>query len=323
MSSVLDAAILVGVESTYGTPAALTRAFEGKADAWKRSQEYLESVGFRGGMHTARSDRRKAVLMGAEGSLEVDFLTKGMGLLLSGLLGTVPTPTLVGTTAYTQTHATSTDGPSRSYTFQVLRPTSAGALQAFTYHGAVPTGWTLTQEVGSNLALSVDFDAEDEDTVTAAGTPTYPATASPFDWTQAVVSLNSTPTDFSKFEVTADLGMKTDRRFLRGSPLKKKPIRTSVPTFEGSLEGEFEGTSIHALFAAGTIASLSAVWTGSLIEASHPFQVTVTLPAVQFTGESPEASLEDVTVQPAPFRVLHDGTNPAITILVKSTDAAL
>ena len=32
--SILDAAIMVGVESTYGTPATLTRAYEGKADTF-------------------------------------------------------------------------------------------------------------------------------------------------------------------------------------------------------------------------------------------------------------------------------------------------
>ena len=86
MSSILDNAILVGKETTYGTPATLTRAFEAQADTWKREQDALESVGFRAGQQTLRSDRRKQINMGAAGAIELDALTSGLGLLLDGVL---------------------------------------------------------------------------------------------------------------------------------------------------------------------------------------------------------------------------------------------
>ena len=44
MSSILDNAIMVGKETTYGTPAVLSRAYEAQADTWAREQEALESV---------------------------------------------------------------------------------------------------------------------------------------------------------------------------------------------------------------------------------------------------------------------------------------
>jgi hypothetical protein len=54
---ILDAALHVGNEGTYGTAASLTRSFEAKTEDWKREQQRIESVGFRAGMQTVRTDR--------------------------------------------------------------------------------------------------------------------------------------------------------------------------------------------------------------------------------------------------------------------------
>ncbi len=57
MSSILDQVVQVGVESTYGTAVAPTRAYEAKADTFTRDVEYIQSIGFRRDMQTIRSDR--------------------------------------------------------------------------------------------------------------------------------------------------------------------------------------------------------------------------------------------------------------------------
>ena len=95
-------------------------------------------------------------------------------------------------------------------------------MQQFTYHGAMPTGWRLNQGNDGLLTLEIDWDFEDEDTTTAAGTPTYPAAQSPFNWSQAVVTYNSAQLDCKDFSFAADLMMKTDRRYLRGSSLQEE-----------------------------------------------------------------------------------------------------
>lgn len=323
MSSNLDNAFMIGVESTYGTPVALTRAYEAQSDGWKRSQEALESVGMRAGQHTLRSDRRRQINMGAAGEVEMDFMDRGMGVLLQSLLGASPAPTLVTTGAYTTTLTSDTTGGTKSYTAQMLRAKNDGTLQAFTYHGAVFTGFDLEQSLGNFLKLKLKFDAEDEDTSTAAGTPSYPTGATPFDWTQAVVQIDAAPVDVTSFKLSGDLGFKTDRRFLRGSALKKVPVRAALPQFTGELELEFADTTQYAKYVAGTIFSLTATWTGGLIVAGHNFTVTVSAPACQFDGDTPEASLDDMTMATMPFRVLHNGTNPALTITLKNGDAAL
>lgn len=323
MPSILDNAVLIGKETTYGTPAALTRAYEVQEDAFQRETAYLESVGFRAGMQALRSDRSVPINMGAAGSLKMDWMDAGMGLILDGLLGATAGPTVLSGPAYGQTHTTNTDGPSNSWTVQVQRVDAAGVVRPFTYHGCVPTAFGIEQSVGGFLSMSVDMDAEDEDTSTAAGSPTYPATASPWNWSQAVVSINGAPTDCLDFSLSAELAMKTDRRFLRGSALKKRPRRAAVPNIEGSVNVELDGLTLYDLHRAGTIVPITVTWTGTNITAGHNREVVLTLPACQLRGETPKAALEDMTTQAVPFKVLHNGTNPQMTISTKSTDAAL
>jgi len=324
MASLLDTAILLGAESTYGTPATLSRAYEGQIDAAKRVQEVLESVGFRGGMDTARSDRRIQINMGGEGSLEFDLQNKGFGLLLQAMLGTSSGPTQVAaTTAYETTVATSSAAPTTSYTVQMQRVAVDGTTIQHTYHGGVITGWTLAQTVGDLLKVTLPFDYEDSDTTTGAGTVTYPAATTPFHWGQMVCTVNSVATDVTDFSVTETLGFKTDRRFLRGSVLKKQPIRNAVPAITGSISLEYNDDTEYDLWAAGTIFPITAVWTGAEIEAGHNFSLTMTLPACQFDGDSPVANLADVPTLTMPFKALDDGTDPAVSIVYKSTDTAL
>lgn len=323
MASILDAAVLVGKESTYGTPATLTRAYEAKADSWKIEIEHLESVGFRAGMETLRSDRRKPVAMGGEGTIEVDVLDKGMGLLLEASLGGATGPTQVATTnAYEQVFTSTSTAPTGSYTVQVQRPDADGAIRSFTHHGAMITSWKLAQSVGEFLNLELSFDFEEVDTVTSPGVATYPSDARTFDWTQCAITISGAPVDTTSFELNADLSLKTDRRFLRSNSNKKQPKRGGVPSYEGTLEAEFSDLDHYNSFVAGTIVEIVATWTGREIESGQHYEVTVTLPACQFNGESPEVSLDDMPKQPLPFKVLDNGTDPAVTLKIKSTDTA-
>jgi len=323
MVALQDNAIQVGKESTYGTPATLTTGFEGKADSFQRAQEPLESMGFRPGMQALRSDRRTQVNMGGEGSLEIDVLDEGFGLLMQAMLGSITGPTQVAaTTAYTSTAATTVDDPNDSYTVQVNRIDMGGNRRNFTHHGCVMTGWSLTQEVSGLLVAAMAFDFEDVDTTTTAGSSTYPS-AKPFNWTQCVVSLDGDATDVNSFSLEAELGLKTDRRFLRGSELKKRPVRSAMPSFSGAVDMEFEDLTVYNDFVAGNVVPIVATWTGSEIESGHNYSLTVTLPACQYDGESPVVSMDDVPTQAVPFRVLHNGSDAAVTMAYKSTDTSL
>ncbi len=328
--TLLDAAIHLGVETVYGTPVALSRSFEGKADDWQREQEPLESPGLRADMQALLSTRRKQINMGGTGKLSIDFLNAGMGLLLQGLMPT-PGPVQDGaTTAWDLTMTSSKQGGTDVfYTVQVERPFADDSGQEeFTHHGAKAIGWSLNQPEGGALELEVDFDYEDEDITTAAATAAYPAGATDFfDWTMCAVSIDSSAfNDVISAEFTADLAMKTDRRYLRGSALKKEPVSTGIPDYGLVLESDFVKAEFYSDFVAGNIVPVILTWTfadADAIESGKTHTIVLTLAACQFDGESPIASLTETTKQKLPLKVLYNGTDPAVLLEVKSADTAL
>lgn len=309
----LDAAIGIGKENAYGTAATAVLGYEGKADSWKTTREFIESVGFRAGMQTARADRRNVVNMGGEGELEVDVLDAGAAALFSAAFdkynGGIPNATTGLTTHVFETAPTSA---APSFTAQMLRPTTDGKTVAYKHVGCVATEWELKAEVESAVTVNVTFDFQD---VTHSDKPadalpiTYPTTAFAYDWTRTGIALaidgSNVAVDANSLELTGDRGMKTDRRFLRSNALKKVPARAAMPTYEGSLEGEFSTASlkVYEAFIAGKVASLVIDFAGI----NPGTSMKIELPAVQFTGDSPEASVDDVTMTELPFRVLDPG----------------
>lgn len=314
----LDASIGIGAESDYGTAATAITGYEGQADSWKTTREFIESVGFRAGMQTARADRRNIINMGGEGEIEADLLDVGAADLLRSVFDTYKVTDSGGSKRHVFETAAYSSAP--SFTAQMLRPTVEGTPVAYKHVGCVAKEFTLSAEVEKAVTVKVGFDFQDVShtkVVAEQIKPVYPVDARAYDWTRTAITLKrgsaTVPVEANKFEMTGDLGMKVDRRFLRGNPLKKKPVRAAVPTYEGSFEGEFTDASLplYEDFLAGAVIGMTLDLTGLTPGTS----VKVECPAIQFTGESPEASVDDVTVMNLPFRVLDpgDGT-PAIRL---------
>ncbi len=322
MASILDNALLVGKESTYGTAATLTRAYESQADSWKRNQEFLTSNGFRGGLHTQMSTRSVPVNLGGEGTIPVDVQPTGMGLLFQSMLGATTGPTQqASTTAYKSTFTSTSAGPTDSWTVQMQRVDIDGDVRSFTHLGSVMTGWKLMQPVDGMFNAELRFDFQDVVTNVSAGTPTY-VSSLPYTWQQCSATWDGNAIALDSWDLEANLGFKTDRYRL-SSTKKLKPVRASVPTFTGNMQMDFDGLDLYNAFVAGTVAPLVITWTGSNIASSYDFQVKVTLAAVQFQGDAPVVSLDELPKQPLPYKVLYNGTDPAVKIEYTSTDTSL
>lgn len=310
----LDASIGIGRESAYGVLSPDVEGYEGKADSWKTEREFIESVGFRAGMQTARADRRRIVNMGGEGELEVDLLDAGAGSLLAAAFDKATVTAASGM----RTHVleTGADSASPSFSAQMVRPTVDGIKVAYKHVGCVATEWELTAEVEEAVVLNVTFDFQDVSHTKVAGqivAPAYPAESYAYDWTRTAITLTragvAVPMDVGKFSLKGERGMKTDRRFLRGNQLKKMPTRNAMPSYEGELEGEFTNDSLglYEAFVAGEVCGLTLALDGVVPGTS----LTVVCPAIQFTGESPEAATDEVTVHSLPFRILDPGDGTA------------
>ena len=276
-------------------------------------------------MQTIRSDRDDTVSLGATGSLELDVQNKGLGMLLQHLLGAVSGPTQIGSSAAYRTTASTNDvGPAGSYTIQISRVDSGGTLRPYTYEGCVATGFTIAQEIGSPLNLNISYDAENEQTSTGEATPSYPSSTEVFNYTDCVIAIDgSAATNFTSFSLEGDLGMKTDRRFLKGSATKSMPKRASVPSSTGTIAAEFADLTDYNKFINGTPFSINASWNGSSIESPYNYEIVVEVPVAKFTGSTPVASLDDLTVQELPWVALDGGSSAAVTITYTSTDTSL
>jgi hypothetical protein len=323
MSSILDQVVQIAEEVTYSTFVSPTRAYEAQADTFTRDTTYLESVGMRRDLQTVRSDRNDTITLGATGSIETDVLTKGHGLLMKHMLGTSAGPVQQGATpAYLQTFSSDDTGPTTSYSTQVSRVDAGGTLRTFTYNGAIPTGFNITQSLDEATKMTIDFDAAEEVTSETEATPSYPSSADVFDFTMATVQINDSGVhSFTSFSLDADLAMKTDRRFLKGSAVKSIPKRSSVPTYTGTIEGEFEDLTQFAAFTAGTTFKLEFdVSYPTAISGAYYPHLHVTLPVCKWTGSTPVASLDDMTTISLPYTCLFNGTDAAVTIEYMSTD---
>ena len=325
MSSILDQVVQVAEESSYGTATSPTRAFEAKTDTWQRDVEYISSVGFRKDQQTIRSDRHDTISLGASGSIEVDVLNKGMGLLLKHTLGGSSGPTQQGgTAAYLQTFETNDVGPATSYTVQVGKVDSNGGLQSFTYEGSVITGFNISADLGSAVSMTFDFDSEAEQNSTAIATPSYPSSTDVFVYTDVTIQIDdSDVSSFQSFSLDGDLGMKTDRRFLKGSAVKGQPLRNALPSYTGSISGEFQTMANYEKFVAGTTFKLEMIaQMGTAIAGSYYPKFAITMPVCVFTGSTPTASIDDLTTIELPFTVLDNGSDAAVKIEYQSTDTS-
>jgi hypothetical protein len=324
MSGVLDAQLHIGTETTYGTAVTPTRSFEPYSDNAQRTHEYLESSGMRAQMETIRTDRRRVVNMGAADSVVVDAQNKGLGMLLQACLADSTIAQQGATAAYLQTHSSTHEASSTSLTVQWGRPPISGDVIPFTYEGGAVTSFELAQELGDLLKLTVSLDFEDVDTDTdSLASAAYPSSTRPYGWDDAVVTIAGVTTHVTSFAVTYDAMVDVDRRFLRGSVLKKQPLRNGIPDITGEIAIEFESTAQYNAFITGTTQTIVATWTGDTITTTYNHYLSVTLQNCQYDGNAtPVVSLSDLPRQPLPFKVLADGTNPAIQVAYQSTDTA-
>ncbi len=109
---------------------------------------------------------------------------------------------------------------------------------------------------------------------------------------------------------------------VKGSATKLQPARSAIPSYTGSLEGEFTNAQYEA-FRDGTIFQLELICAKSTAIAG-PYYPTfhVTLPKCKFTGSTPVASTDDLTRLSLPFTVLWDGSNAAVKVEYTSTDTS-
>lgn len=333
----IDAQLMFGQESTWGTPVTPTRALEFNSESLKRDITWLEPVGLRAGIAFKRTSRMLQSRFSVSGDVELDIATLGMGMLVRNMLGSATTTTtLIAGTAYKQIH-TPGGFVGLGLTAQVGRPEPGGTVRPFTFAGCKIPKWEINLKDNSTPSLKLTVDGKSESTVTALATPSYLA-SSVFTFQQATLKLGGTPSTASgettiaggttvativkDITISGDTPLAVDRYGIGNAGLKAEQIGPNgIPTVTGKLGAEFSKTEFYDLYTAGTATALQFDLTGSVIGGANSYLFSVILPSVLLKNAAPTVSGPDIVQMSTDFEAGSNGTDPVIQIKIVSTEA--
>ncbi|HUF98857.1 MAG TPA: phage tail tube protein, partial [Ilumatobacter sp.] len=271
----------VADESTFNTPVTPSRFFEynGNPAAVRGVAARTEGNPLRAGTRARRSDRSVPYLSHAEGTLEFDVMTKGVGYWFKHMLGTVAT-TGAGPYTHTATEGATSALVGKSFTAQMNYPFHpAGTNQSMTFSGGKVPSWSLTNDVEGMLTMSLNVWFASMTTGTALATPSYPASMENFSWAGGVITIGGSAIDVTNINVEVDNTQKVDSKAIRGNTASKEPTPGPLSITWG-VECDFDSLTqwnrVHGTTRAATIASVVGTWTNG----ADTF--TVTLPSARF-----------------------------------------
>lgn len=311
-------------ETVYGTFVSPSRSYEIENDDAKRDQSYLSRQGLRAGRQADRVAERRTFGIGGMANPTITPCQTGLGLWLKAMFDTnvAPAQQAAGT-AYLQTYTTAQEFNGESVTYQVVRGKPSG-VQAFSFPGTVVTGFEIVQDLDKYLKLNLKLDSQDARTADSAATATYPALDVEYGWPDMALTIGGVAVPARKFKFSADRGLDTKRYRLQASALKQAPTRVADPAYGLDIELDWIDDTYYDLFVAGTTQAVVATWTGPIISTIYPYQISLTLPAVQWIGDSPHVDPSGATpTQPLKGMVLYNDAAAAATLTYQSTDTVV
>lgn len=313
-------------EVTYGTPVVVDRWYEILSEGLERQNQILTSNGLRAGTRNLRRGSRRVLsARSGMGDVTLEVATTGMGRWFQHMLGGTPVVAQQGATAaYLHTYTLGSLA-GKSLTVQKgLRDEAGTTVSPFTFHGCKVTSWEFTISVDQILQVRVSLDSEDVDTSTALAAHSYGSTKL-FHFAQGTLKVaGSSVARVLDSTVSGDNALKTDSYFLGSGGLKAEPAPNDYPSVTGSLTGEFLDRSVfYDRFAADSSAELILEFVGAVIAGAHNERLTIKVPDVRFTGETPKVGGPDLVMQNVPWEGQFDGTNPGVTIEYMTTDVAV
>jgi hypothetical protein len=321
----LTTRLCTGVETTYGTPVTPDRFLEFDSEGLERKNEIIRSNALGSGSVNLRRGSRSVVsARWGEGSIDMEVVTNGMGRLFRQFMG--GTPTIVqqgGTAAWLQTH-TLGSLLDKSLTIQKqLRDEADAVVGKFTFHGCKFPSAEFKIDKKGKLMLSLAVDAEDVDTSTAAASPSLTATKV-FHYQQGALSIGGVAAAaVQTANIKVDRKMDTDRYHLGNAGVKAQPLINDFPEITGALSAEFAATTYYDLFAADTPVALGLTFTGDVISGAYSEVLTIVIPEIRLTGETPKVGGPGLVIANHPFEAQWDGSSANMVVTYQSTDTAI
>ena len=329
IGSGLAAQIGFAAESTYGTYVAPTRFLEfNKADL-KKVKNTVQGGGLAAGRFAQLGSRRVVTSEGAAGSVEMEVINKGFGLLLAHLLGSSATAVQQGgSTAYLQAH-TLGDNFGKSLTTQVGVPSRIGTVHPYTYKGCKLTGAEFSCKVDELLTASFDVDGRQTSEVESLATASLTSGVAPFHFAQMKVKLGTYGSEASVsgvkgFSLKFERGMATDGFYAAAAGLKAEPVMNEFVKVSGSFDVDLVNKADFAdRFASDSSTSLVIEFVGPLIASTYYQTFRIKVPMIFFDGDTPTVEGPDVVSGGYSFVGQYDGTNSLIAVDYISTDTTL
>lgn len=317
----------LAAETTYGTYAAPTRFLEGVAKLEKQKQTY-QGGGMAAGRMVQPGGRRYVTTKGATGTIDTAVYSKGMGLLLNGLLGGTVTPVQQGATAaYLQTHALA-DPFGKFYTMQAAVPDLTGTARPYTVLGAQVTSVEFSCEVGGGLAASWSVVGRDMTEAQTLAAPSYP-TVNEFHFGQASLKLGTFGAEVAvdgvrKVSVTIERPRHEGGPYMGNQGLRSQGVINDWAKISGTIEADYLDKTVFAdRFASDASTALVWEFVGPNIASTFDETFRIKMPMVFFDGATPTVEGPDVVSGSFPFVAQFDLTNPAVTVEYISTDLTL
>jgi len=315
-------------ESAYGVYTAPTRFLKAKAYTIDpNGVTRVQGEGLQAGLLAPLGAHYVETAKGYTAKIDTNLETKGMGLLLNGLMGGTTTPVQGGaTTAYTATF-TLGDPLSKSYTVQIGAPLTTGSVVAESIMGCKVTGVDFAFPVKGDATASWAIDAQDFSTTQSLASASYSAT-NIFHGGQLAVKVGTYGAEAAvsgvkNVQVSIKRTLETDRYYASGAGLKNEPILSGLAQIDVTLDADFLDKTVfqdRSLLTAGVSMVIELV--GALIVSTFYETFRITLPGVHFEPGIQGVSGPGVLSSSWKGSYKYDGTNAA-TITTISTDTTL
>lgn len=327
IGSGLGSSFGMAAEVTYGTYVAPTRFLEGTAQLTKRKTTY-QGGGMAAGRLVRPGGRRYVVGRGASGSLSTAVYSKGMGLLLNGLMGgTVAPVQQAATAAYLQTHDLA-DPYGKHFTMQAGVPDLGGTVNPYTFLGCQIASAEFSCQTGGNLTASWQVEARDVSEVQTLAAPSYPV-VDEFHFAQASLLLGEYDSEtlvdgVTSVSLTIGRPMHAGGPYMGNGGLRSQGVLNDWSPISGTIQADFAAKEDLAdRFRDDTPVSLVWEFVGPEIAPGYNETFRIRVPQIFLDGDTPTVGGPDVVSTSFPFVGQHDGTHAPATIEYISTDTAL
>lgn len=337
IGSGLSGQLMMAPETTHGTYAAPTRGYEINAGTgdFGIKKGAVTSAGLRGSGLVARAGRRRVSTRHAEGSVTMDAMPTGLGMLLKQIFGGTPTAVQIGSTdAYTQTYTLADMGPNLGATIQLGVPDTGGTVHPYTYLGSRVTEATFEQKGGETPPpLNIATTWHVRDITEAQGLVSWvdPAEAhAPYafaDWECLLGDFGDEEAidGVSDFQFKVTRKQKTDRYYAGDAGRRRAPILNDLTGLEMTINADYVlKADLADRIPTDEPFSMINRWTGQAIDEDSNFTLEIATPCVVIEGPTPSLTGGfEVVSGKYKLTILDDDDNAPLTVTYISTDIAL